>query len=75
MGVDEITWATPNPLGDYLWGVYFETIFWNIEFFGISWTRVFFLNLKKYLKILKFFITLLRCDLHYFFAKTMSFKK
>jgi hypothetical protein len=60
VGADEITRATPTPLGDYLWGVYFGIL--NI--FEISWTRVLKKDLKKSLKILKFFITLLCYGLH-----------
>jgi hypothetical protein len=71
VGVDEITRATRTPLGDYLWGVYFGIL--NI--FGISRTRVFFLNLSFFFKILKIFITLLHYRLPKKFAKIMSFSK
>jgi len=47
VGVNEITQTTANPLGDYLWGVYFG-IHNFLEYFEQEFV-------KKSLRILKFF--------------------
>jgi len=53
-GANMITWTTPTPLDDYLWGAYFGIF---LEYFEQK-------SFKKSWKILKIFITLLCYVLH-----------